>query len=381
MMKKIGIIGSTGSIGKQCLDVIKQNKNQFEIIFLSSFGINTGILEQVEKLQPKFAIITGLNKKFDNIGNTKILTGTENLINVIKNEEMDLVISSAVGFAGIKPTLACVEAGIDIGLANKESIVSGGLPILKKAEENNVKIIPVDSEHSAIYQCIAGQNKKFIKRVILTASGGSFRNRPLDSLDYVSLEETLKHPNWNMGSKVTIDSATMMNKGLELIEALYLFDLEPNQLDVVIHPQSIIHSMVEYVDSSILAQMGYPDMRTPISYALGYPDRINSGTDFFDFTKSPSLTFMQPDFLKYPCLKIAMDVLKENKNTLFIVMNAANEVAVNNFINGKIKFVDISKIIDKTLNFFTPENILNIDEIFKLDSLARKKAKEIIQKI
>ncbi len=381
MMKKIGIIGSTGSIGKQCLDVIKQNKNQFEIIFLSSFGINTGILEQVEKLQPKFAIITGLNKKFDNIGNTKILTGTENLINVIKNEEMDLVISSAVGFAGIKPTLACVEAGIDIGLANKESIVSGGLPILKKAEENNVKIIPVDSEHSAIYQCIAGQNKKFIKRVILTASGGSFRNRPLDSLDYVSLEETLKHPNWNMGSKVTIDSATMMNKGLELIEALYLFDLEPNQLDVVIHPQSIIHSMVEYVDSSILAQMGYPDMRTPISYALGYPDRINSGTDFFDFTKSPSLTFMQPDFLKYPCLKIAMDVLKENKNTLFIVMNAANEVAVNNFINGKIKFVDISKIIDKTLNFFSPENIFNIDEIFKLDSLARNKAEEIIQKI
>ncbi len=380
-MRKIGIVGSTGSIGKQSIEVIKQNENKYKYVFLSSHGINSGILDQINELQPDFAVITGLKKEFENIGNTKILTGTENLLKVIKNEQIDFVISAAVGFAGIKPTLACIESGINIGLANKESIVSGGLPILKEAEKRNVKIIPVDSEHSAIYQCLEGQNKKFVKRIILTASGGSFRSRPVDSLEHVSLEETLNHPNWNMGNKVTIDSATMMNKGLELIEALYLFKLTPKQLDVVIHPQSIIHSMVEFKDASILAQMGYPDMKIPISYALGYPNRINSGTSFFDFTKNQSLTFMPPDFEKYPCLKIAMDVLVENKNSLFIVMNASNEVAVDNFLKGTIKFIDIAKIIDKTLNFFDSKNILSIDEIFELDKFARIKTNEIIKTI
>jgi 1-deoxy-D-xylulose-5-phosphate reductoisomerase len=379
-MKKIGIIGSTGSIGKQCIDVIEENKDDFHYVFLSSYGLTTGILEQIKNLQPDFAIITGEKKEPEYMGKTKILTGTNNLIKIIENENIDFIVSSAVGFAGIKPTLSAVQSGIDVGLANKESIVSGGLLILKEAEKRNVKIIPIDSEHSAIYQCLKGNNHKFVRRVILTASGGSFRNRPVDSLEYVSLEETLKHPNWNMGSKVTIDSATMMNKGLELIEAKYLFDLKPEQLEVVIHPQSIIHSMVEFIDSSILAQMGYPDMKIPISYALGYPERINSGSDFFDFTKNISLTFMKPDMLKYPCLQIALNVLRENKNSLFIAMNAANEIAVDCFLKGIIKFIDIPVVIEKALEFFEPKNILNIDEIFELDKFARIRANKIIEK-
>jgi 1-deoxy-D-xylulose-5-phosphate reductoisomerase len=377
-MKNIGIIGSTGSIGTQSLDVISRNKNLFSIKFLSSHSNIDLVKQQIKDFSPEFVVLTGIKGDSEEYEGTKIFYGIENLINIIENENLDLVLSSAVGFAGIKPTFASVKKGINVALANKESIVSGGLALLNVAKKTGSEIIPVDSEHSAIYQSLMGHNKDEVHKIILTASGGSFRNRPEDSLELVSVEETLKHPNWDMGSKITVDSATMMNKGLELIEARYLFDISPKKLDVVIHPQSIIHSIVSYKDGSMIAQMGLPDMRVPISFALGFPSRIESGSDFLDLSKGLSLSFEEPNYNKYPCLKTAIEVLNEDKNSLMIVMNAANEIAVNIFLKGNLEFIKISEIVNKTLNFFKAENIIDIDEIIRIDSLARKKALEIV---
>jgi 1-deoxy-D-xylulose-5-phosphate reductoisomerase len=377
-MKNIGIIGSTGSIGTQSLDVISRNKNLFSIKFLSSHSNIDLVKQQIKDFSPEFVVLTGIKGDSEEYEGTKIFYGIKNLINIIENENLDLVLSSAVGFAGIKPTFASVKKGINVALANKESIVSGGLALLDAAKKTGSEIIPVDSEHSAIYQSLMGHNKDEVHKIILTASGGSFRNRPEDSLELVSVEETLKHPNWDMGSKITVDSATMMNKGLELIEARYLFDISPKKLDVVIHPQSIIHSIVSYKDGSMIAQMGLPDMRVPISFALGFPSRIESGSDFLDLSKGLSLSFEEPNYNKYPCLKTAIEVLNEDKNSLMIVMNAANEIAVNIFLKGNLEFIKISEIVNKTLNFFKAENIIDIDEIIRIDSLARKKALEIV---
>ncbi len=377
-MKNIGIIGSTGSIGTQSLDVISRNKNLFSIKFLSSHSNIDLVKQQIKDFSPEFVVLTGIKGDSEEYEGTKIFYGIKNLINIIENENLDLVLSSAVGFAGIKPTFASVKKGINVALANKESIVSGGLALLNVAKKTGSEIIPVDSEHSAIYQSLMGHNKDEVHKIILTASGGSFRNRPEDSLELVSVEETLKHPNWDMGSKITVDSATMMNKGLELIEARYLFDISPKKLDVVIHPQSIIHSIVSYKDGSMIAQMGLPDMRVPISFALGFPSRIESGSDFLDLSKGLSLSFEEPNYNKYPCLKTAIEVLNEDKNSLMIVMNAANEIAVNIFLKGNLEFIKISEIVNKTLNFFKAENIIDIDEIIRIDSLARKKALEIV---
>jgi 1-deoxy-D-xylulose-5-phosphate reductoisomerase len=377
-MKNIGIVGSTGSIGTQSLDVISRNKNLFSIKFLSSHSNIDLVKQQIKDFSPEFVVLTGIKGDSEEYEGTKIFYGIKNLINIIENENLDLVLSSAVGFAGIKPTFASVKKGINVALANKESIVSGGLALLNVAKKTGSEIIPVDSEHSAIYQSLMGHNKDEVHKIILTASGGSFRNRPEDSLELVSVEETLKHPNWDMGSKITVDSATMMNKGLELIEARYLFDISPKKLDVVIHPQSIIHSIVSYKDGSMIAQMGLPDMRVPISFALGFPSRIESGSDFLDLSKGLSLSFEEPNYNKYPCLKTAIEVLNEDKNSLMIVMNAANEIAVNIFLKGNLEFIKISEIVNKTLNFFKAENIIDIDEIIRIDSLARKKALEIV---
>jgi len=252
---------------------------------------------------------------------------------------------------------------------------------METANKHKATIIPVDSEHSAIFQCLMGQDKAKVEKVILTASGGPFRNRPYDSIDLVSKEEALKHPNWNMGAKITIDSATMMNKGLELIEARYLFDFTADKLSVVIHPQSIIHSIVSFIDGSQLAQLGYPDMRTPISFALDFPNRITSGVKSIDFSKIGQLTFMDIDFRKYPCLELAISVLKKDKNSLMIVMNAANEVAVDAFLNDKISFHQIYSVIYETLSHFSEKDIIDIDEIFELDILSRESAKDIVKRI
>jgi len=379
-MKKIGIVGSTGSIGTSTLDVLRRHKNRFEIIFLTCNSNYNSLLQQVNEFKPKYAISTGISSS-QNHNYTKFLSGTSELIKIIENEDLDLVLVAATGFSGVLPTYTAAKKGIEVALANKESIVAAGNIIMETANKHKATIIPVDSEHSAIFQCLMGQDKAKVEKVILTASGGPFRNRPYDSIDLVSKEEALKHPNWNMGAKITIDSATMMNKGLELIEARYLFDFTADKLSVVIHPQSIIHSIVSFIDGSQLAQLGYPDMRTPISFALDFPNRITSGVKSIDFSKIGQLTFMDIDFRKYPCLELAISVLKKDKNSLMIVMNAANEVAVDAFLNDKISFHQIYSVIYETLSHFSEKDIIDIDEIFELDILSRESAKDIVKRI
>lgn len=380
MTKKIGIVGSTGSIGRQAVDVILRNKEAFEVIFLSCKSNIQEMQKQISLLKPKFAIILDGDKGIKDIGNTKILHTLTDLLSVISSQKIDILLSAAVGFSGIRPTYEAIKNGIDVALANKESIVSGGNIFTALAKETGSKIIPVDSEHSAIYQCLMGNDKKKISSITLTASGGPFMKRPDDSLSFVSVEETLKHPNWSMGAKITVDSATMMNKGLELIEAKYLFDVPADKLNVVIHPQSIIHSIVSYIDGSSIAQLGYPDMRTPISFALGFPDRIESGVATLDLAKISKLTFYDPDLNKYRCLKIAIDVLKSDSNVLMIAMNAANEIAVDLFLKKRIKFTDIPDIVEKTVLSFSEKEVSDIEEIFEVDILAREKCNSLCKK-
>jgi 1-deoxy-D-xylulose-5-phosphate reductoisomerase len=380
MKKKIGIVGSTGSIGRQAVDVILKNKDKFDVVFLSCYGNYEEIIKQIKVTSPSFAIILSGKINEDFIDGTRILKTFDDLISIIRGENLDLILSAAVGFAGIRPTYEAIKSGIDVALANKESIVSGGKILMRLAKEKNVKIIPVDSEHSAIFQCLMGQDKKKVHSITLTASGGPFIKRPDDSLSFVSVEETLKHPNWDMGAKITVDSATMMNKGLELIEAKYLFDVEPDMLNVVIHPQSIIHSFVSFIDGSTIAQMGYPDMKTPISFALGFPERIDAGVNAVDLAKIATLSFYEPDLNKYRCLNIAMKVMKSGSNVLMVVMNAANEVAVELFLKKRIRFTDIPDIVEKTVERFSPVDVLGIDEIFETDILARETCKNIYKK-
>jgi 1-deoxy-D-xylulose-5-phosphate reductoisomerase len=380
MKKKIGIVGSTGSIGRQAVDVILKNKDKFDVVFLSCNTNSEEIIKQIKVVKPKFAIILSGKINEDFIDGTKILKTFDDLVSIIRGENLDLILSAAVGFAGIRPTYEAIKSGIDVALANKESIVSGGKILMRLAKEKNVKIIPVDSEHSAIFQCLMGQDKKKVHSITLTASGGPFIKRPDDSLSFVSVEETLKHPNWDMGAKITVDSATMMNKGLELIEAKYLFDVEPDMLNVVIHPQSIIHSFVSFIDGSTIAQMGYPDMKTPISFALGFPERIDAGVNAVDLAKIATLSFYEPDLNKYRCLNIAMKVMKSGSNVLMVVMNAANEVAVELFLKKRIRFTDIPDIVEKTVERFSPVDVLGIDEIFETDILARETCKNIYKK-
>ncbi|UOD35848.1 1-deoxy-D-xylulose-5-phosphate reductoisomerase [Deferribacteraceae bacterium V6Fe1] len=376
-MKKIGIVGSTGSIGRQAVDVILRNKDAFEVVFLSCNSNIQEMQKQIALLKPKFAIILDGDKEIKEIDNTKVLHTLSELLSVISSQEIDLLLSAAVGFSGIRPTYEAIKAGIDVALANKESIVSGGKILTTLAKGTGSKIIPVDSEHSAIYQCLMGNDKNKVASITLTASGGPFIKRPDDSLSFVSVEETLKHPNWSMGAKITVDSATMMNKGLELIEAKYLFDVPAEILNVVIHPQSVIHSVVSYIDGSTMAQLGYPDMRTPISFALGFPERIESGVKTINLAKTSNLTFYEPDFNKYKCLKIAVDVLKSGSNVLMIAMNAANEIAVELFLKRKIKFTDIADIVEKTVYSFAEKEVSDIEEIFEMDILARETSLKI----
>jgi 1-deoxy-D-xylulose-5-phosphate reductoisomerase len=364
-MKKLAIIGSTGSIGTQALDVVRLNRELFDVVLLTAHS-NKELLEaQCAEFGVKKSCLTfGSNIE---------------LVNLLRNTEIDLVLVAAVGAAGIIPTYESLKQGIDVALANKESIVAAGKLILDTAKENSAKIIPVDSEHSAIYQCLMGHNKEQVSKIILTASGGAFRKTPKDALQFMGVNEALRHPNWQMGSKITVDSATMMNKGLELIEARYLFDIEPSKLGVVIHQQSIIHSAVSYIDGTMLAQMGYPDMRTPISFALGLPERLNCGVKQLDLCDISRLDFFQPDLEKYPCLKLALNVLEHDKNGAMIVMNAANEIAVEHFLKKSIKFIDIAPLIQSVLDIFGEQEANSIDEILALDNRARIKCLELLQ--
>ncbi|MGA1862406.1 1-deoxy-D-xylulose-5-phosphate reductoisomerase [Deferribacter thermophilus] len=374
-MKKIGIVGATGSIGSQAIDVIKEYLDDFEVVFLSAYKNEEKLLNFKLQVNAKYAVLTGKQPE-----NDEILFGEQELLRIIDNEEVDIVLSAAVGFSGLIPTYHSIKRGIDVALANKESLVTAGLILTKLASKTGCKIIPVDSEHSAIFQSMLGHQTEDLEKIILTASGGPFRNRPVDSLEFVEIEEALKHPNWKMGKKITVDSATMMNKGLELIEARFLFDVPVEKLDVVIHPESIVHSMVLFCDGSYIAQLGYPDMKIPIAYALSYPKRLNLKTKRIDFYRLSKLTFDKPDFTKYPCLKIAFDILKNDKSSYFIALNGANEIAVESFLNRNIKFIDIAKIIEEVLNLIEPKDVNSIEEIVEFDRYVREKTYYIIKK-
>ena len=381
MNKNIVILGSTGSIGTQTLEVVENLKN-INIIGLST-NTNIGILEkQIRKYNPTYVCVMNIEQADilkESIKDTKtqVLTGEEGLIKLATLDNIDTVLNSLVGNIGLLPTIHAIRSKKDIALANKETLVSAGELVMKEAKKYGVNIYPIDSEHSAIFQCLQGNKHEEIEKIILTASGGPFRDHK--NLENVTLNEALNHPNWSMGKKITIDSATLMNKGLEVIEAKWLFNLDIENIDVIIHPQSIIHSMVEYKDSAIMAQLGTPDMKVPIQYALAYPNRIKNNFQKLDLLKHNNLTFKKPNYELFPCLKYAFDTIKIG-GIMPCVLNASNEIAVEYFLNEKIKFIDIPKIVYKTMEILKDKNKLNytLEDVLQADKLSRDVAKNLI---
>jgi len=353
MRKKIAILGSTGSIGSQALQVIEMHPEELELqVIIANNNVDL-LIRQAQKYHPRYVVI-GNEKKYDQLTSAlnqlpiNLYAGKDSINQIVGHEAIDMVLTAVVGFSGLIPTVRALEAGKDIALANKETLVVAGEYITWLAEQKKVKIIPVDSEHSAIYQCLVGESTDWIEKIYLTASGGPFRERTIESLQKVTMKEALKHPNWTMGEKITIDSASMMNKGLEAIEAKWLFDLEPEQIDVIVHPQSVIHSIVQFVDGSMKAQMGIPDMKMPIQYALGYPARLKSTIQRFNFLDYPDLTFEKADTKKFRNLALSFKAMRMGGN-MPCVLNAANEVTVEAFLEGKIGFLDMPDVIEKTL--------------------------------
>ncbi len=379
-MKKILVLGSTGSIGINTLNVIRNFPDKFQVAALT---VNTRIdlLEpQIYEFKPSVVVVKDenlaakLRKRLTS--KCEVLSGIEGLIYAAANLDYDILLGAMVGFAGLAPTLEAIKRGKRIALANKETLVVGGEIVTKLCAEHNAELIPVDSEHSAIYQCLVGENVKSVNKIILTASGGPFLNYSKEELHNVTINDALNHPTWKMGNKITIDSASMMNKGLEVIEAHWLFNLPKEKIEVVIHPQSIIHSMVEFIDGSIKAQMGLPDMKLPIQYALAYPERLESSFDKTCLPEIKNLTFFSPDLDKFECLKLAYQALEES-GTAPCVLNAANEVAVERFLNGNIKFSYIPTLISKTLEKIENHKSPDIDTIFECDKLAREAAAKL----
>jgi len=374
MAKNIAILGSTGSIGKQTLDVAR-NLN----IEVSGLTANTNIElleEQAREFRPKMIAVGNeklarkLESRLRGLG-IQVLSGVEGISKIASIDSVDTVVSAIVGIAGLIPTLKAIEHGKNIALANKETLVTAGELVIAKAREKGVKILPIDSEHSAIFQCIEGNRPSQVNNIILTASGGPFRGKSIDELEYASVQEALNHPNWNMGKKITIDSATLMNKGLEIIEAKWLFGVPEEKIKVVIHPQSMIHSMVEYVDGSIIAQLGAPDMRIAIQYALTYPERLPNNFSRLDLLKVGQLTFESPDYKAFPCLKLAIEALKTG-GTMPTVLNAANEVAVSMFLEEKIGFMEIPQIIEEIMDKHEVNISPSLDDIIEVDMWARR---------
>jgi len=376
MKKRIAILGSTGSIGRQALDVIHQHADNYQVVALTT-NRNVGLLaQQVEAFRPSYVGIVDAEsaEEFKNYGlaDLELVSGKDCLVKLATLPEVDLVLVAVVGIAGLEPTIAALEAGKNVALANKESLVAGGHLVMEAARKSGSKIIPVDSEHSAIFQCLAGcDDPARINRVYLTASGGPFRNYTKDELRHVTVEEALNHPNWKMGKKVTIDSATLMNKGLEVIEAHWLFGLSIGQIQVVIHPQSIVHSMVEYIDGSIIAHMGKTDMRLPILYALSWPERIKSSVGSLDLTAMEPLTFEMPDFDRFPCLALAYKAL-EIGGTMPAVLNAADEVAVEKFLKGEISFIEIPVMIEQAMKSHKVIQNPDLNTILRVDHSVRR---------
>jgi 1-deoxy-D-xylulose-5-phosphate reductoisomerase len=351
--KRIAILGSTGSIGTQALEVINAHPEKFEVTVLTAFNNVKLLIKQAIIFQPKIVAI-GNPDKYQVLKEAmthfpiQVMAGDDAVAEVVKFEPIDIVLTAMVGYSGLLPTINAIKAKKDIALANKETLVVAGELITRLARENKINILPVDSEHSAIFQCLQGEDKNAVEKIILTASGGPFVGKDIEFLKKVTKAEALKHPCWEMGAKITIDSATLMNKGLEVIEARWLFDITPDQIDVIVHRQSIIHSMVQFYDGSIKAQMGLPDMRLPIQYALGFPQRLPANFPRFDFSRYPSLTFELPDTKNFQNLALAFRVLRDSGNQP-CVLNAANEIAVDAFLHDKIGFLEMAKIIEKTL--------------------------------
>lgn len=383
-MKKIVLLGSTGSIGVNTLDVASRFPDRFRIVGLTA-GENIALLEkQIKTFRPKIVSVLKEDaaerlrqrcRDYD----VEIRSGVEGMISAAAFSEADMVVSAIVGAAGLVPTVAAIRAGKDVALANKETLVMAGEIVTKEAEKKGVKILPVDSEHSAILQALGSHEKDSVKRLILTASGGPFYNTPFSRKRLIKPKDALKHPNWKMGRKITIDSATLMNKGLEVIEARWLFDIPSEKIDVLIHPESIVHSMVEYIDGAVIAQLGVPDMRIPISYALGYPERLNSGFPSLDLARIGSLTFKKPDTKRFPCLSYAYEAL-DIGGTMPAVLNAANEAAARAFLKEEIGFLDIPKIIKKVMNRHVRQNIVTIEDVLLADRWARERAEDFIKR-
>ena len=372
MKKKIAILGSTGSIGTQALDVIAANSDLFEVEVLTAQSNADLLIEQAVKFKPNVVVI-GQETLYDKVNaaldplDIKVYCGQKSLASVVENENVHTVLTALVGYSGLIPTINAIKAGKHIALANKETLVVAGEIVTRLAIENKVDILPVDSEHSAIFQCLVGEYINPIEKIILTASGGPFRGKDRTFLENVKKEQALKHPNWDMGAKITIDSASMMNKGLEVIEAKWLFNLKVEQIDVIVHPQSIVHSLVQFEDGSIKAQLGLPDMKLPIQYALGFPKRLKSDFPRFDFINYPNLTFEKPDLETFRNLGFAFEALKKSGN-MPCILNAANEVAVDAFLKDKVGFLEMSDIIEfcmQTVSFIekpTVEDYIETDK-------------------
>lgn len=373
-MKNITILGATGSIGTQTLDVIRREKEELKLVAISANKSYKKVIEIIKEFKPKYAVLMEENAFkivedfcIDNKIDTKVLKGMEGMIYISTLEEVNTVVTSVVGMIGLVPTIKAIESGKDIALANKETLVVAGEIVISKAKEHNVNILPVDSEHGAIFQCLRGNKKEEVKNIIVTASGGPFRGKKKEELIDVKPEHALKHPKWNMGRKISIDSATLMNKGLEVIEAHFLFGVDYENIKVVVHPQSIVHSMVEYKDGSVIAQMATPDMKLPIQYALNYPNRKESQIEPLDFYKISNLTFEKPDIDTFLPLKLAYEAGKKG-GVMPAILNGANEVAVDLFLKGKIEFLQIGDLLQECMNKFyksmeaTLENVISIDK-------------------
>jgi len=379
-MKKIALLGSTGSIGTQTLDIVRHHPESFSISALSAGSNVDLIIEQAHEFKP--ALVSVASKAIAETAaphlpaGTRVMYGDEGLIEVAAGTDADTIVTAIMGSRGLPATLAAIDAGKAIGLANKETLVTAGHIVMARAQAKGVPIIPIDSEHSAIFQCLNGERRNSVHSITLTASGGSFRDRARSELEGVTVAEALNHPNWSMGAKITIDSATMVNKGLEVIEAHWLFDLSYDQINVLIHPESMIHSYVEFVDRSIVAQLGMPDMRVPIQYALTYPERHATPTDRLDLARIGKLHFREMDLERYPCLRMAYECGRIGKSAP-AVYNAANEIAVDRFLRGEINFLDIERVLEAVLERHTAVEINDPESIAEADAWARRLAASV----
>ena len=380
--KRIAILGSTGSIGTQTLDVVRQHPDRFEVTFLSAGNNAARLVEQAREFKVPNAVICN-ESKYGEVctglagTGTTVHAGIDAACDLVTDASVDIVVASMVGFSGLRPTLAAIRAGKDIALANKETLVAAGSLVMAEAARCGVKILPVDSEHSAIFQCLGGAQRNPVERIHLTASGGPFRTWSRERIEKAGKDLALKHPNWNMGAKITIDSATMMNKGFEVIEAKWLFDVEPERIHVVVHPESVIHSMVEFADGAVLAQLGCPDMREPIQLALSYPERLSLNNKKLDFGSLGALTFSEPDLDKFPCLKLAFEAIGRGGN-IPCALNAANEAAVAAYLQDRIGFYDIAAVAADTLARTNFVGEPTLDDIFATNDEAFAHARSLI---